>query len=63
MATNSIFNNIKVTDQKFCETLVNAIESKPKKCKPIEYSRGVSKMDAETIKKVLSKECLVNNMA
>lgn len=56
MATNSIFNNIKVTDQKFCETLVNAIESKPKKCKPIEYSRGVSKMDAETIKKVLSKK-------
>lgn len=55
MATNSIFNNIKVTDKHFCRTLVNAIESKPKECKPIEYSKGIRKMDRETIKKVFSK--------
>lgn len=52
MATNSIYNNIKVTDKEFCRTLVNAIVSEPINKKPVKLSKGVTKMDAKTIRKM-----------
>ena len=55
MATNSIYNNIKVTDKEFCRTLVNAIVSEPINKKPVKLSKGVTLLRSE--ERRVGKEC------
>lgn len=51
MATNSIYNTIKVTDKKFCKSLVSSLENaRGSKGKKVEYSKGVSVLSASQIK-------------
>ena len=53
MATGSIYNNIKVSNKKFCRSLVNALEdSKENNGKPVVMTKPVHKMSKEQIEKV-----------
>ena len=53
MSTNSLFNNIKVKDKKFCRALVDAMEtSKASKEKEVVFSRKVENLDSEKIKTI-----------
>ncbi len=56
MATSSIYNNIKVTDKKFCRSLVNALEdSKANNGKTVVMSRPIKKMDKEQMEKIFGE--------
>lgn len=53
MATNSIYNSIRVTDRRYARSLVKVLEDTSKiKDRPIKYSRPVHKMTKEEIEKV-----------
>jgi hypothetical protein len=53
VSTNSLFNNIKVKDKKFCRALVDAMEtSKASKEKEVVFSRKVENLDSEKIKTI-----------
>lgn len=53
MATNSIYNSIKVTDKNFCRSLINALEETSTKMNnAANYSKPVRKMSKEDIEKV-----------
>lgn len=55
MATNSIYNSIKVPDERFCKSLVKALEDTSKaKSKHVEFSRPVRKLTKDEIKKVFA---------
>lgn len=50
MATSSIFNNIKVTDKRFCKSLVKALEdAKEVRCKEVVFSKSVKELNADQI--------------
>lgn len=56
MATSSIFNNIKVTDKKFCHSLINAMEdSKENNGKKVVMSKPVEKLNKEQIEKIFGE--------
>lgn len=53
MATNSIYNSIKVTDRNFARSLVKVLEESSKTSpREVKYTRPVRKMTKEDIKKV-----------
>lgn len=56
MSTNSIYNNIKVTDKNFCRSLVNALENAPIKENHVNFSRPVHKMNKQEIAKAFNKK-------
>lgn len=56
MATSSIYNNIKVTNKKFCRSLVNALEdSKENNGKNVAMSKPVKKINKEQIEKIFGE--------
>lgn len=56
MATSSIYNNIKVTDKKFCRSLVNALESSEEdNGKKVVMSRPAKKMNREQMEKIFGE--------
>ena len=56
MATGSIYNNIKVTNKKFCHSLVKALEdSSENNGKSVTMTKSVSKMNKEQIEKVFGE--------
>lgn len=57
MATNSIYNNIKVTDKAFCRSLINALErSHETQSKQVTYSKKVSELDKSQIEKIFGED-------
>lgn len=53
MATNSIYNSIKVTDKNFCRSLINALEKTSTETNnAANYSKPVRKLSKEDIEKV-----------
>lgn len=57
MATGSIYNNIKVTDKKFCRSLVNALEdSKEDNGKTVVMSRPAKKISREQMEKIFGEQ-------
>lgn len=57
MATGSIYNNIKITNKKFCRSLVNALEdSKENNGKTVAITKSVNKMSKEQIEKVFGEK-------
>lgn len=57
MATSSIFNNVKITDRKFCQSLIKAMEdSKEHNGKEVIFSRKVEDLNAEQIAKIFGDE-------
>lgn len=56
MATGSIYNNIKVTNKKFCHSLVKALEdSSENNGKSVVISKPVSKINKEQIEKIFEE--------
>ena len=56
MATSSIYNNIKVTNKKFCKSLVKAMEeSKENNGKNVVFSRPVEKLSKEQSEKIFGE--------
>ena len=50
MATSSIYNNIKVTNKRFCKSLINALEdSRENNGKVVTMSRPTKKINKEQI--------------
>ncbi len=57
MSTNSLFNNIRVKDKKFCKTLVNAMEtSKENNGKQVVFSKKIENLDSEKIKTIFGEK-------
>lgn len=57
MATSSIFNNIKVTDRRFCKSLVKALEdAKEVRCKEVIFSKSVKELNKEQIIHIFGEE-------
>ncbi len=57
MATSSIFNNVKITDRKFCRSLIRAMEdSKKHNGKEVTLSRKVEELNVEQIEKIFGEE-------
>ena len=53
MATNSIYNSIKVKDKATCQKLVRALETTSRESgKDVTFSRPVDKMTKDEIRKV-----------
>ena len=56
MATGSIYNNIKVTNKKFCRSLINALEdSKENNGKKVTISKPVEKINKEQMEKIFGE--------
>jgi len=56
MSTGSIFNNIKVTDRKFCRSLIKSMEeSKSYPEKKVIMSKSVEDLDKEKILKLFGE--------
>ena len=56
MATSSIYNNIKVTNKKFCRSLVNALEdSKENNGKNVVMTRPAKKINREQMEKIFGE--------
>lgn len=57
MSTNSLYNNIKVKDAKFCKSLIRAMEtSKENNGKKVVMSRKVETLDREKIKAIFGED-------
>ncbi len=56
MATSSIYNNIKVTNKRFCKSLINALEdSRENNGKVVTMSRPTKKINKEQIEKIFGE--------
>ena len=56
MATSSIYSNIRVTNKKFCRSLVKAMEdSKENNGKTVVISKPVEKLSREQIEKIFGE--------
>lgn len=56
MATSSIYNNIKVTNKRFCKSLINALEdSRENNGKVVVMSRPTKKINKEQIEKIFGE--------
>ena len=56
MSTSSIYNNIKVTDKKFCRSLVSAMEkAKEDSGKKVVVSKKVQDLNCREIRKIFGE--------
>ncbi len=57
MATNSLYNNIKVKDVRFCKSLIKAMEvSEQNDGKKVVMSKRVENLDKEKIKAIFGED-------
>lgn len=56
MATSSIYNEIKIKDDKFCKKLVRAMEnSSNNRGKEVTFSKTVHELNAEQLREIFGK--------
>lgn len=56
MATSSIYNNIKVTNKRFCGSLINALEdSKENNGKTVVLSKPAKRINKEQMEKIFGE--------